>query len=31
MGSTRELLDTLDANTPLNLVSRYAPRFPRLY
>ena len=31
MGSTRELLDTLDAHTPLNLVPRYAPRFPRLY
>jgi hypothetical protein len=31
LGSTRELLDTLDAHTPLNLVPRYEPRFPRLY
>jgi hypothetical protein len=30
-GSTKELLDTLDAATPLNLVPRYAPRFPGIY
>jgi hypothetical protein len=30
-GSTKELLDTLDAATPLNLVPRYQPRFPSLY
>ena len=29
-GSTKELLDALDAATPLNLVPRYAPRFPRI-
>jgi len=28
---TKSLLDTLDAHTPLNLVPRYEPRFPRLY
>ena len=31
MGSTRELLDTLDDHTPLDLVPRFEPRFPRLY
>jgi hypothetical protein len=30
-GSTKELLDTLDAATSLNLVPRYAPRFPSIY
>ena len=30
-GSTKELLDTLDAATPLNLVPRYGSRFPSLY
>jgi aminopeptidase N len=30
-GSTKELLDTLDAATPLDLVPRYAPRFPAIY
>ena len=30
-GSTSELLDTLDAYTPLNLVPRFHPRFPGLY
>jgi hypothetical protein len=29
--TTKTLLDTLDAHTPLNLVPRYEPRFPRLY
>jgi hypothetical protein len=29
--TTKTLLDTLDAHTPLNLVPRYAPRFPSLY
>jgi hypothetical protein len=29
--TTKTLLDTLDAHTPLNLVPRFAPRFPRLY
>ena len=29
--STKTLLNTLDAHTPLNLVPRYEPRFPRLY
>jgi len=28
---TKSLLDTLDAHTPINLVPRYEPRFPRLY
>jgi hypothetical protein len=28
---TKSLLDTLDAHTPLDLVPRYEPRFPRLY
>ena len=31
LGGTKALLDTLDAHTPLNLVPRYAPRFPSLY
>jgi hypothetical protein len=31
LGGTKALLDTLDAHTPLNLVPRYRPRFPRLY
>lgn len=31
IGSTRELLDALDAHTLLNLLPRYEPRFPRLY
>ena len=31
LAPTKTLLDTLDANTPLNLVPRYEPRFPRLY
>jgi hypothetical protein len=30
-GSTKELLDTIDAATSLNLVPRYAPRFPSIY
>jgi hypothetical protein len=30
-GSTKELLDTLDAATTLNLVPRYTPRFPSIY
>jgi hypothetical protein len=29
--TTKRLLDTLDAHTPLNLVPRYEPRFPGLY
>jgi hypothetical protein len=29
--TTKSLLDTLDAHTPLNLVPRYEPRFPGLY
>ncbi len=28
---TKSLLDTLDAHTPLDLVPRFEPRFPRLY
>ncbi|HEY7591451.1 MAG TPA: hypothetical protein VH723_10690 [Candidatus Limnocylindrales bacterium] len=28
---TKTLLDTLDAHTPLDLVPRFEPRFPRLY
>jgi hypothetical protein len=28
---TKSLLDTLDAHTPLDLVRRFEPRFPRLY
>ena len=28
---TKTLLDTLDEHTPLNLVPRFEPRFPRLY
>ncbi|MEP6638660.1 MAG: hypothetical protein ABJC39_04860 [Chloroflexota bacterium] len=31
LGSTRALLDTLDAHTPLTLVTRYHSRFPSLY
>ncbi len=31
IGSTKALLDKLDARTPLNLVPRYEPRFPGLY
>ena len=31
IGGTKALLDTLDGHTPLNLVPRYAPRFPSLY
>jgi hypothetical protein len=31
LGSTRSLLDTLDARTPLDLRPMYAPRFPSLY
>ena len=31
LGGTKALLDTLDAHTPLNLVPRFAPRFPNLY
>jgi hypothetical protein len=31
MGSTKELLDTIDAATSLDLVPRYAPRFPSIY
>lgn len=30
-GSTQELLTTLDAHTPLNLVPRFRPRFPSMY
>jgi len=30
-GSTKELLDTLDAATPFNFVPRYALRFPSIY
>ena len=30
-GSTKELLDAIDAATSLNLVPRYAPRFPSIY
>ncbi len=29
--TTKALLDTLDAHTPLDLVPRYEPRFPSLY
>jgi hypothetical protein len=29
--TTKSLLDTLDAHTPLDLVPRYEPRFPGLY
>jgi hypothetical protein len=29
--TTKTLLDTLDAHTPLDLVPRYEPRFPRYY
>ena len=31
IGSTKALLDTLDAHTPLNFVPRYEPRFAGLY
>jgi hypothetical protein len=31
LAGTKTLLDTLDAHTPLNLVPRYAPRFPKIY
>lgn len=31
IATTRSLLDTLDAHTPLDLVPRYERRFPRLY
>ena len=31
IAGTKTLLDTLDAHTPLDLVPRYHPRFPRLY
>jgi aminopeptidase N len=31
LAPTKTLLDTLDAHTPLNLVPRFHPRFPRLY
>ncbi len=31
LASTKTLLDTLDDHTSLNLVPRFAPRFPRLY
>ena len=31
LATTKALLDTLDAHTPLNLVPRFAPRFPGLY
>jgi hypothetical protein len=31
IAATKTLLDTLDEATPLNLVPRYQPRFPRLY
>jgi hypothetical protein len=31
LAGTKTLLDTLDAHTPLNLVPRYHPRFPRYY
>jgi hypothetical protein len=30
-GSTKELLDAIDAATSLDLVPRYAPRFPSIY
>lgn len=29
--TTKQLLDALDAATPLDLVPRFAPRFPRIY
>ena len=31
MGSTRALLDAIDAATPLDMVPRYQARFPRIY
>ena len=31
IAATKTLLDTLDDATPLDLVLRYAPRFPRIY
>jgi hypothetical protein len=31
IAATKTLLDTLDDATPLDLVPRYAPRFPRIY
>jgi hypothetical protein len=31
LAGTKTLLDTLDAHTPLNLVPRFEPRFPKLY
>ena len=31
LAGTKTLLDTLDAHTPLDLVPRYHPRFPKLY
>ena len=31
ISGTKTLLNTLDAHTPLNLVPRYEPRFPRYY
>jgi hypothetical protein len=31
LAGTKTLLDTLDAHTPLDLVPRYAPRFPKIY
>jgi hypothetical protein len=31
IGGTKALLNTLDADTPLNLVPRFEPRFPSLY
>jgi hypothetical protein len=31
LAPTKTLLDTLDDHTPLNLVPRFEPRFPRLY
>jgi hypothetical protein len=31
IAATKTLLDTLDEATPLDLVPRYRPRFPRLY
>jgi hypothetical protein len=31
LAATKALLDTLDDHTPLNLVPRFEPRFPRLY
>jgi hypothetical protein len=31
IAGTKTLLDTLDAHTPLDLVPRYHPRFPRYY